>query len=93
MYVSNYDHMSAVLFNKIKQREMLLDKIFCRNQDTKNNLRMFGQIKIPKSIHPQFFLDLLLSLSFPQQKEVIRIGYMTTSDIQHQCSSQHSDDY
>lgn len=72
---------------------MLLDKIFCLDQDTQNNL-MFVKLKSSSSFDYSVVVvsSLSLPLSLSHQKVVIRIGYMTTSDIQHQCSSQHSDD-
>lgn len=80
MYVSNYDHMFSILFNKIKQWEMLLDKIFCLDQSTLDNLKCFVKSKPPSSFIHSFFMFITVTF-FSLQKVIIRIGYMTDSDI------------
>lgn len=61
MYVSNYDHMFSFLSNKIKQWEMLLEKIFCLDQDTQNNLRCFVKSESPNPFNYGFSKSIIVT--------------------------------
>lgn len=54
---------------------MLLKAIFCLDQDTQNNLKC--SVKSPQIHSAMVFPGLLLSLSFPPLKAVMRVEYMT----------------